>query len=426
MKSISLLPADRYTLINKSIITEEDKNNIITLYEPIIGPIAVSLYFTFLRDLHRLEYMSVDYNHHHLMSIMKSSIDIIKTARESLEAVGLIKTYFKEGEVNSYVYEIFSPLSSKEFFASPIFNVVLYNNLGKNEYKMIAEEYKIPKFDLKEYEDISKSLNMIYKSSPNLELIETKEHNSQGIRLESNIDFDLILSSMPKGLLKSNALSKKMKDLINNLSFIYNLDTLKMIELLRISINEKGTFDTETLRKSASKYYQYNNSGRLPTLIYRTQPEYLKTPQGDNSPMAKLIYMFENTTPYDFLKMKYKGGTPTASDLKLLEYLMNEQKLSSGVVNILIDYVLKKNNNKLVKAYVEAIAAQWKRSGVETVQEAIELARKENKKNTKKTTTNKEIKNKSLEPVWMNKQIEKEEMNEEDLKELEDMFKEYR
>ena len=44
MKMISLLPADTYTVVNKSIITEEDRNNLISLYEPLIGPIPLALY----------------------------------------------------------------------------------------------------------------------------------------------------------------------------------------------------------------------------------------------------------------------------------------------------------------------------------------------------------------------------------------------
>ena len=51
MKLVTLLPADTYTVINKSIITEEDKNNIISLYAPIIGPISTSLYFALLHDI---------------------------------------------------------------------------------------------------------------------------------------------------------------------------------------------------------------------------------------------------------------------------------------------------------------------------------------------------------------------------------------
>lgn len=428
MNIISLLPADTYTVVNKSIITEDDKKNIISLYEPIIGPIAVSLYFTLLRDIKLMEFISKDYTHHHLMTIMKSSIDTIRIARESLEGVGLLKSYYKEGEPNSYVYEIYSPLSPKEFFASPIFNITLYNNIGKTEYELIKTEYELPKIELKDYEDISKELNVIYKSTSVLEPIETKEKTSLNIKLESNIDFDLLISSLPKGLVKESTFTKKLKDLIEQLAFIYDLDTLKMVELIRTVITEKGTIDKEQLRKSTRKYYQYNNNGKLPTLVYRTQPEYLKTPEGDSSPMAQIIYMFENTSPYDFLKLKNKGATPTSRDLKILEMLLVDLELKPAVVNVLIDYVLKKNNNKLNQAFIEAIAGQWKRCNIETAQEAMDLAKKENTKYNKKVETKKEktVKTKDEVPVWFDQQITKEEMTEEELAEMEELLKEFR
>ena len=66
MKQITLLPADVYFVINKTIISEFDKKVIIDLYQPIIGPLAVSLYFSFISDLDNLEVNSKIYSHHHL------------------------------------------------------------------------------------------------------------------------------------------------------------------------------------------------------------------------------------------------------------------------------------------------------------------------------------------------------------------------
>ena len=426
MKLITLLPADTYTVINKSIITEEDKNNLVSLYAPIIGPIALSLYFTLLHDIKLNSILSREYNHHHLMTIMKSGLEDIKLARKTLEGVGLVKTYFKEGETNSYVYELYSPLSRKEFFASPILNITLYNNIGKSEYDLLKEEYQIPKIDLKDYEDISSSLDTTFKSSSSFEPIDTKSHNTGELVLNSNIDFDLIISSLPKGLINEKIFTKKIRELLEQLAFIYDLDNLKLIEILRMVIGEKGTIDKDNLRLAARKYYQYNNNGKLPTLIYRTQPEYLKSPSGDSSALAQIIYMFENTTPHDFLKMKNKGAEPTVRDLKLIESLLVDLKLQPAVVNVLIDYVLKKNNNKLNQAFIETIAGQWKRCNVETAKEAIELAKKENKKTIKKVETKTKLKLKASEPVWFNEHIEKEEMTEEESEELEELLKEFR
>ena len=117
-----------------------------------------------------------------------------------------------------------------------------------------------------------------------------------------------------------------------------------MVEILRMSMNENVAIDKDALRIQTRKYYQYNNHGKLPTLVYRSQPEYLKSPAGDTSKKGRIIEVFENTSPYDFLKSKYQNGNPTARDLKLLEYLLIDVELKPAVVNVLVDYVLKKNN----------------------------------------------------------------------------------
>lgn len=165
MKLVTLLPADRYVVVNRSILTEQERKNVISLYEPIVGYGAVSLYFTLWRDLDRLQIVSMDYTHHHLMSLLKCDLETIKLARLSLEGVGLLKTYFKEGDINSYVYELYSPMSPKEFFNHPILSVLLFNHLGKHEYELLGMEFKEYKLDLKDYEDITSSMDMTYKTS---------------------------------------------------------------------------------------------------------------------------------------------------------------------------------------------------------------------------------------------------------------------
>ncbi len=423
---ITLLPADTYNVVCRTIILEEDRKNIIALYEPIIGPIAVSLYFTLIHDLKLLDVISTSYTHHHLMTIMRSSLESIRIARETLEGVGLLKTYYKEGNTNSYIYELYSPLSSKEFFNNPIFNITLYNNIGKSEYDLLKYEYEIPKIDIKEYENISKPLNYIFQSSSNIETFEVADRTELGINLEHVLDFDLLISSLPKGLISDRALTKKTKELIEQLAFIYNLDTLKMVEILRMVVTENGTFDREELRKMTRKYYQYNNSGKLPTLVYRTQPEYLKSPEGNKSTLAQITYMFENTSPYDFLKIKNKGVEPSVRDLKIIEVLMDDYHLTPAVINVLIDYVLRKNNNKLNKEYIETIAIQWRRSNIKTASEAMEIAKKENNKITKKLEKNTNKKVKADVPAWFSVKEEKEEMSKEEIKELEELLKDYR
>ncbi len=136
-----------------------------------------------------------------------------------------------------------------------------------------------------------------------------------------------------------------------------------------------------------------------------------------------MIKVFENTTPYDFLASKSKGNSPTNHDLKIVEYLLVDVGLKPAVVNVLIDYVLKVNDNKFNQNFVETIAAQWVRSGIKTASDAMAMAEKHHKKYNKVT---KEEKKKSIEPVWFNENIEREEISDEDLKQLEDLMSKYR
>ena len=78
MAVVTLLPADKYMIVNKTILTDQDRKYLVSLYEPIIGSLAVSLYLTLWRDLDRYTFVSADYNHHHLMTILKTNLYSIK------------------------------------------------------------------------------------------------------------------------------------------------------------------------------------------------------------------------------------------------------------------------------------------------------------------------------------------------------------
>ena len=421
MDGVTLLPADRYVVINKTILTDADRKYLISFYEPIIGHLAISLYLILINDLEESKGVSRDFTHHHLMSLLKTPLKILKEAREALEATGLLKTYFKKGDVNNYIYEIYSPLSPSEFFNHPILNIVLYNNIGATEYEYLKKQYQKLKVDTKEYIDITKKLDDVMESGINVSVVDVKERSINDIEVKDQVDFDLILSSIPKGIINEKVFTKKTKELINNLAFIYKMDTLKMIELIRSVLNEYGMIDKDNLRINARKVYQFNN-GTLPTLIYRSQPEYLKSPVGDNSMRGKIIEMFEKLNPVDFLRNKYGGAKPTNRDIKLIENLIIDLEMPPAVVNVLLDYVLRKNNNKLATNYIETIAGQWKRAGLKNASEAMDFAEKENKKFTKKLDTVKA----SKEPVWFNKVEKIEEMSDADKEELENLLKEFK
>ena len=203
MNKITLYPADIYQVVDKSLISEMDKLILNMLYMPVIGNNAVSLYLKLQSETRNI-IVSPELTHHHLMTSMAISLENLKQARLKLEGIGLMKTYFHKGEINSYVYELYTPVSAKEFFSHPVFNVILYNNVGKNEYNRLLDYFKFPDVQLRDYEEITLSFDQAYKTSnyTDLELNtgEVLSKNKLKLKYDLDYDFDLLVRSLPSEL----------------------------------------------------------------------------------------------------------------------------------------------------------------------------------------------------------------------------------
>ena len=427
--NMSLLPADSYIVINKSIITEEDKKILNMLYLPIIGALPITLYNMLLTDLDKLQIISDVSTHAKILSSLRISTNELVEARNVLEAIGLLKTYLKTDTINNYIYELYSPVSAHEFFSHPIFNIVLYNNIGKTEYEKLITYYKMPKINKEGYTEVTHSFADVFDTVPytsyNQSSDSIRKYNKLKLNINSSFDINFLIESVGKHLDKK-IFTKDLQELIISLAFLYDIDVTRMQNILRTCINERGTINREELRKTCRNHYQFDHNGLLPTVIEHTQPEYLRNPIGDNSKIGKMIYTFETTSPYDFLKSKHNGAEPMKRDVKLLEDLIVDYKLKPGVVNVLIDYVLKTNDNKLNRSFIETIAGQWSRNQIETVEEAMEIAKKNHKSIQKKTNVSKVPTKEKEVPVWFDKNIEANSATDEERKAIEDMLKEYR
>ncbi len=420
----NILPADTFIVVNKTVLKDSDRNLLFLLYQPIIGAEAISFYYTLWSYLDKMELLSNEWTHHHLLRDMMISNSELMDAKVKLEAIGLIKTYVKKGNINNYVYELYSPISASEFINNPVLSMALINAVGKLEYDRIINYFRVPKINLKEYEDITAKFSDVFDFSiepinDNL-IYDIKKSNSRKLEILTKIDINTILSLISDDMLNKKSITRDTKEFLYKISYIYNYDNDDMIELIRNSLTEKHTIDKKLLTENANKYYRYENMGKLPSIIYKNQPEYLRKENLDMSNRSRMIHLFETTSPFDFINSKYKTGNPTSTDLSIISYLLIDLNLKPGVVNVLIDYVLKINNNKLIKSFVEVIASQWSKAGIETVEDAMNIAEIEYKKRKKITNTVKKV---SKTPDWFNKDIEENKATEEEIRKLESRMK---
>ncbi len=414
---------DTYTVINKTILTEYDRKNLMMLYQPIIGSLPISLYLVLWSYLDKTEFMSTEWTHSHLMTSLHASLEDIIIAREKLEAIGLVKTYVKKGDVSNFIYELYSPANPSEFFNNPVLSITLYNMIGKMEYDKLKNYFLIPKIAMKEYEDITCHFNEVFEvvniSDFEILLEDMKHVTKNKILLDTKIDIDEVFKLIPEELLDIKKVTLKQKEILYSLSFIYDLDNDKISELIMQSLNNRG-INIKTLKEKCKNYYSFEHSGKLPGLAYKNQPEYLRNSTDENTNKNKMIYQFETTSPHDYLLSKTHGEKLTKHETEILSYLLIDMNLKPGVVNVIIDYVLKVSNNKLVKSFVEMVASQFAISKIENVADAMKLASSEIEKKNEKVNRKKEIK-----PEWFDKPIETKEASEEEIAEMEKILAKY-
>ena len=112
------------------------------------------------------------------------------------------------------------------------------------------------------------------------------------------------------------------------------------------------------------------------------------------------------------------------SDNNQSEDLLVDYKLKPGVVNVLLDYAINVNNKKLTRGFVETIAGEWQRKGIETVEDAMNNCEKVHKKSSKRNYKDDNVNMKT--PDWFDKEINKSNVSDGEENQLEELLKEYK
>ncbi|WP_342432542.1 replication initiation and membrane attachment family protein [Neobacillus sp. FSL H8-0543] len=392
-----LIPIDRYTVSASGLLHEYDRKVLTFLYQPLIGSACFSLYMTLWAELEENRLWSESSSHHILMNLLGINLKDIHEARLKLEGIGLLKTYVKTEEGGrSFIYELHPPLNPQQFFLDGMLNIYLYRKVGKSHFarlKRFFSDQERPKEE--DYRDVTRAFQDVFESATPGSL-QYMHDNSGDLDTEENLqfigrqeqkliqvnpdtfDFDLLMSGLNESLVPKKALTKRVKEIISNLAFLYNINPIEMKNFILGALDENDEINIEDLRKGARDWYQFVNYDQLPSLITRTQPVIHQVQFSEpKTQEEELIRYYETTSPLEVFKSLSGGAEAAESDLKILEEVMIKYKLLPGVVNVLVDFVMKKNNMKFTKGFVEKIASHWARKEIKTVKAAMELAREE-------------------------------------------------
>lgn len=381
----SIKPTTKFQIQCFFSSSEEGLQSLTLLYQPIIGPKALSLYLT-LRALPQTEE-----NHHLLIQILNLHMTELMELRYSLEASGLLDVYERD---NTLHYAIKSPLTPRQFFDDGIMSAFLYVKLGERDFINMKRSLVSSSSDArgvrmtKKFDDVF-DVRVLGKVNFNEEhLVNGNASSTTGVEIGNFFDEAILVATLKqKGICPSVMTPQTLKTL-NELAYLYKFDVHELAHLIHDTLDPCGEIDVSKLRSRASKQFQLLHAGSRVSVITKEEKDIQEVSQTTETSKDELL-MFFSQSPVDFLRFKSGGKQPVPADVKLVEWLFVDQEMPAGVVNVLIEYVLHYTDGNLPKQLVEKMAGQWQRKGIKTTEAAMDQVRQVL---TKSTTYQKEKK----------------------------------
>ncbi|MFA5481170.1 MAG: DnaD domain protein [Bacilli bacterium] len=395
---------DYYETRLGSIISDIDREILVELYQPLIGCKSIAIYLSLYHE--KIKAADIDtFDHEHLLSKMQMANGDFYVARRALEAVGLLRTFYKEeAGIRYFVYVLYAPKSPRDFFDDVLFRGLLIKYVGEKEAKRLALSYRVD-FQVKDFNDITSSF--IDTFNPDFDdpsfrkdlKVEVKDHRSS--KVQTSFDFNTFFEAVEKsGQINRAALTKKDLKEIERLATLFSLDEATMADIIN------DVFDPDNNKQHIN--YQRVGDRAKDELKFPLLRKTGKSPRSkvtSDSVLASKIKLMESMSPGEYLRIKQNNTMPSRSDLDLVDDLSRNYGFSNGVINALVDYVLAKADNVLSRKYTEKIASSLAREGVMTTIDTmnylirINSAWRTTNKTSKKSPSNHEQATKAEEEI---------------------------
>ncbi|KAA1039916.1 replication initiation and membrane attachment family protein [Macrococcus equipercicus] len=372
-----LRPADSFIVHTNYVQSPLSEDVLKRLYIPLIGLESIAVY-QYLSQFINGRQVSEPETHYLILNELKMNLSHFEQLRERLEAIGLLKTFLKTGEAQCFVYKLISPVMPAQFFNDPMLSVFLFQVVGKERFHQLKKHFCTDTIDLTDYRDVSKNYMDVFGTpkEPDAGIFKGNEtiiktNDSLGIPVhQQTFDFDLLEMLLNQNLITREQLPKATRDLITQLSVLYDIAPTEMRRIILRSLSADQTISHEELRKNARDFYQLEHEGNLPALTEARQPD-----EVEDKTQLSWFEMMDTTSPVAMLASTSKSE-PTARQKRMIESIVEREKLPFGVINILLQYVMFTHDMQLPQSYIEEIASNWKKLKFESSRQAYDHVKK--------------------------------------------------
>lgn len=344
---MSLCANDYYVVELPHPILDNSIASLVSLYQPLVGTKALSLYLSLLLAGSSL---ISKFRHQHLCNILDVNIDELEQTRFKLEQFRLIRTYLKtENGKSTYLYQILPPLNVLSFIKHSLYSRLLIQRLGKEDYQIVIASLLTPERRKNDFHEISKPFDkeMLKKWDHDNEVVyRNLQVNKQAVCHNTDLPYDLnqIINQMSRLVFPIEARTQENIDKISEYIVCFGISE----QQLKLLIGKCSSLEQKSLDLEKFKFLAQKIDGVYDSKVDKYQQ-----------------------APILFLKSLQNNLPVTNIDRRLLEYLSIDLKMKNEVINTIVEYVLANNDQRLTKNYVEAIASSFNRANIDTRLKAI-------------------------------------------------------
>lgn len=364
-----------------------NEQTFVDFYQPILGSVAFSLFYALRSHMLDSPTLAERRLQSELLVAVNAGQRTVGEALQRLEGTGMVQTYYRhDAQGDVYVYQLQSTLTPERFIGDNLLSVLLLEAIGETRFDQLVKHSRRHQLvaDNARLENISHHFLETYRVDQH-ELVKVPaviKHAQQGIQKESkvktiptNTDFDwpTLLQLLHGQSVIKNDLTHQ-RELIEVEHRLYGIDEPTMARLIQEATDlASNHFDAHKFKRIVASHYQ-----RVARHSSVSQPITQQVPPKTSKNLtAKDRLLLKSTTSYapvEFLQAlkEQTGGYVTSGERNVLTRLIEDGKLPSSVINVLVWYVIGDLGNATLKGnFVDAIANDWLRSGVHDGADAL-------------------------------------------------------
>lgn len=350
------------------------------------------LYITFLSKdaFHLYVYMCEELKNYSNVKFFKNKIrdfleilnineNRFEEIRQNLEAFKLLKTYLTED--NKVYFELFEPLSSKEFLENKMYRKNLENKLKKYQVDKLVTQYS----------------EIEYFNGKDISINDDRYFDKKEFLKENSFNFEKLYSNISATTKIHVAISEKVKNEIEYYFKNHNLSFSEIEKCIYASvIKNKNDFEISlNLIQIELEKLINQNPINLKEVVKVNHNNKLFIEKFSISDLNIIFKNYKNLKPEQFLTSLTMEEL-TENEIEIINVLRNKYMIADAMINIMIDFSIRKTHSELNSKYLYKMARSFNVKNIDSLNKAYDFLfnwdNKIKKENSKKEVQDEEKK----------------------------------